>query len=102
MAKRPAYTPEFRHRLVELVRAGRPVLAVAKEFDVSRQAIVNWLKQEDLDSGKRTDGLTTEEHKELVKLRRRVRELEMEKEILKKAAAWFARETHTIPENSSD
>jgi transposase len=63
---------------------------------------MNWLKQDDLDSGRRTDGLTTEEHKELVKLRRRVRELEMEKEILKNTAAWFARETHTIPDKSSD
>jgi len=64
--------------------------------------IVNWLKQDDLDDGRRTDGLTTEERKELTQLRRKVRDLEMERDILKKAAAWFARETHTIPEKSSD
>lgn len=102
MARRPAFPPEFRHRVMELVRSGRNVSEVAREFDIARQTIMNWLKQDDLDSGKRTDGLTTEERVELTKLRRRVRELEMEKEILKKAAAWFARETHTIPEKSSD
>jgi transposase len=63
---------------------------------------MNWLKQDDLDAGRRTDGLTTEERKELTQLRRKVRDLEMERDILKKAAAWFARETRTIPEKSSD
>ncbi len=102
MAKRPTYPPEFRRRLVELVRSGRSVNEVAREFQVARQSIVNWAKQEDIDTGRRTDGLTTEEHKELTSLRKRVRELEEEKVILKKAAAWFARETRTIPERSSD
>ena len=102
MAKRRTYPPEFRRRLLELARSGRSVSDLSREFEVARQSIMNWLKQDDLDTGKRTDGLTSEEHKELVKLRRRVRELEMEKEILKKAAAWFARETHTIPDKSSD
>lgn len=102
MAKRPAYPPEFRRRLVELVRSGRSVSEVAREFQVARQSIVNWAKQEGLDTGRRTDGLTTEEHKELTSLRKRVRELEEEKVILKKAAAWFPRETRTIPERSSD
>jgi transposase len=102
MAKRPTYPAEFRHRIVELVRSGRSVNDVAREFQVARQSVVNWVKQEDLDTGRRTDGLTTEEHKELTQLRKRVRELEEEKVILKKAAAWFARETRTIPERSSD
>jgi transposase len=102
MAKRPTYPPEFRRRLVELVRSGRSVNEVAREFQVARQSVVNWIKQEDLDTGRRTDGLTTQEHKELTSLRKRVRELEEEKIILKKAAAWFARETRTIPERSSD
>jgi len=101
MARRPSYPPEFRRRVLELVRSGRPLLSVAKEFDVSRGAIKNWLKQDDIDSG-REEGLTTEERAELTRLRRKVRDLEMEKEILKKAAAWFAREAHTIPEKSSD
>jgi len=102
MAKRPTYPPEFRRRLVELVRSGRSVNEVAREFQVARQSIVNWAKQDDIDAGRRTDGLTTEEHKELTSLRKRIRELEEEKVILKKAAAWFARETRTIPERSSD
>ncbi len=102
MAKRPSYPPEFRRRIVDLARSGRSLASLAKEFDVARQSIVNWVKQDDLDAGRRTDGLTTEERKELAQLRKRVRELEEEKAILKKAAAWFARETHTIPERSSD
>ena len=101
MAKRPSYPPEFRRRVLQLVRSGRTVLSVSQEFDVSRGAIKNWLKQDDIDGG-RAEGLTTEERTELTRLRRRVRDLEMEKEILKKAAAWFARETHTIPDKSSD
>jgi transposase len=102
MAKRPSYPSEFRHRVMELARSGRSVNSLAAEFQISRQSIMNWLKQDDLDTGRRTDGLTTDEHRELVQLRKRVRELEEEKIILKKAAAWFARETRTIPERSSD
>lgn len=102
MAKRPTYPPEFRRRIVDLVRSGRSVNSVAAEFQVARQSIMNWIKQEDLDAGRRTDGLTSEEHKELTQLRKRVKVLEEEKVILKKAAAWFARETGTIPERSSD
>jgi transposase len=102
MGKRPTYPPEFRHKILELVRAGRSVNAVAREFEVSRQTVMNWLKQDDLDAGRRTDGLTTEERVEMTKLRRQVRELQMERDILKKAAAWFARETNVVPNKSSD
>ena len=102
MAKRPTYPPEFRHRVLDRVRAGRNLSEVSREFKIARQTIMNWLKQDDLDAGRRTDGLTTEERVEVTKLWRRVRELEMDNDILKKAAAWFARETHTIPEKSSD
>lgn len=102
MGKRPTYPPEFRRKILDLVRSGRSVNAVAREFEVARQSIMNWQKQDDLDSGRRTDGLTTSENAELTKLRRKVRELEMERDILKKAAAWFARETNTIPNKSSD
>jgi transposase len=102
MGNRPSYPPEFRRNVLDLVRSGRSVKAVAEQFQVSRQTIMNWQKQDDLDSGRRTDGLTTEERKEMTMLRRRVRELEMERDILKKAAAWFARETNVVPNKSSD
>ncbi len=93
MGKRPSYSDDFRNKLMELARAGRSVSDLAREFDVSRQSIMNWLKQDDLDAGRRSDGLTREEHAELVELRRENRQLKIEREILSKAAAWFARET---------
>ena len=102
MAKRRTYPPEFRRKILDLVRSGRSVNEVAREFEVARQSILNWQKQDDLDSGRRGDGLTSEEHKELVHLRRENKRLKMEAEILSKAAAWFARETNTIPNKSSD
>jgi transposase len=98
----PPYPPEFRRRMVELVRAGRKPEALAKEFEPTAQSIHNWVAQADHDEGRRNDGLTTEERKELVRLRRENRQLRMEREILSKAAAWFARETGSIPERSSD
>jgi transposase len=98
----PPYPPEFRRRMVELVRAGRKPEALAKEFEPTVQSIHNWVAQADRDEGRRSDGLTTEERKELVRLRRENRQLRMEREILSKAAAWFARETGSIPERSSD
>ena len=101
MAKRPTYPPEFRRRIMELARTGRSVNSLSQEFSVARQSIMNWLKQDDLDAGRRTDGLTTEEHKELVQLRRENKQLKLEAEILSKAAAWFARET-TDSEEASD
>lgn len=102
MPRRPTYPPEFRRRVIELARAGSSINSLSEEFTVARGSIMNWLKQDDLDAGRRTNGLTTEERKELTQLRRKVRDLEMERDILKKAAAWFARETHTVPDKSSD
>jgi transposase len=102
MAKTRTYPPEFRHKVLELIRSGKSANAVAHEFEISRQTIANWQKQDDLHAGRRTDGLTTEESAEVTKLRRKVRELEMERDILKKAAAWFARETDSIPTKSSN
>src|SRR5213593_642504 len=87
------YPPEFRARLVELVRKGRTPEELGRQFEPSAQAIRNWVKQAALDAGQRTDGLTTEEREEVRRLRREVRQLREEREILKKAAAWFARET---------
>jgi transposase len=95
------YPPEYRRQLIELVRAGRGPEELAKEFGPSAQSIRNWVKQADLDDGRRTDGLTTVERAELVRLRRKVKQLEIEREILSKAAAWFARETGSIPSRDS-
>ena len=97
----PPYTAEYRRRMVELVRGGRSPSELAKEFEPSDQAIRNWARQADLDEGQRKDGLTTEEQKELRRLRRDNRRLREEREILKKAAAWFARETDSVPPKSS-
>lgn len=99
---KPPYPPEFRSRMVELVHAGRTPAELAREFEPSAEAIRNWVKQADLDDGKRHDGLTTQEREELVRLRRENRQLRMEREILSKAAAWFARETKSIPSKGSD
>ncbi len=99
---RPPYSSEFRQRLVELVRAGRTPEDLAREFEPSAQAIRNWVRQGDLDEGRREDGLTSAEREELSRLRRENRRLREEREILSKAAAWFARETGSIPPRSSD
>lgn len=98
---RPEYPREFKQQIIELVRSGRSPRALAKEFEFSEQTIRNWVKQAQLDSGQRTDGLTSEEQAELRRLRRENRQLKLEREILKKAAAWFARETGTVPERDS-
>jgi transposase len=95
------YPPEYRQQVVELVRAGRTPGELAREFEVSAQAIRNWVRQADRDEGRRADGLTTEERHELVRLRRENRQLREEREILSKAAAWFARETGSVPPRSS-
>lgn len=98
---RPSYPPEFRRRMVELVRSGRTPEALAREFEPTAQSIRQWVRQADLDEGKRHDGLTTEEREELVRLRRENRTLREEREILKKAAAWFAKETDSNPPKRS-
>jgi len=87
--------------MVELVRAGRTPEELAREFEPSGQTIRNWVQQADLDEGRRQDGLTTAEREEVRRLRRQVKQLELEREILKKAAAWFARETASIPSERS-
>jgi transposase len=99
---RPPYPAEFRRRMVELVRAGRTPEDLAQEFEPSAQAIRNWVAQAERNEGLRQDGLTTDEREELNRLRRENRQLKQEREILKKAAAWFARETGTIPDGSTN
>ena len=102
MAKsRPPYAPEFRRQMVELVRAGRTPEELSREFEPSAQTIRNWVCQADIDEGRRDDGLTTEERAEVRRLRREVKQLRLEREILAKAAAWFARETESIPPKGS-
>ena len=86
---------------VALVRTGRTPGELAREFECSASAIRNWVRQADRDAGRREDGLTSLELEEVRRLRRENRQLREEREILKKAAAWFARETGTIPERSS-
>src|SRR4029077_6534855 len=102
MAKtRPPYPPEFRRQMVELVRAGRSPEELAREFEPTAQSIRNWLAQCERNAGRGDGGLTTAEREELNRLRRENRQLRLEREILSKAAAWFARETNTIPHKGS-
>ena len=98
---KPAYPPEVRRRLVELVRAGRQPEELATKFEPSAQSIRNWVVQADRDDGRRADGLTSTERDELRRLQRENKTLREERDILKKAAAWFARETNSIPPKDS-
>jgi transposase len=86
---------------MELVRAGHDPEELVRKFEPTAQSIRNWVAQADRDHGRRQDGLTTDERDELRRLRREVKTLREEREILKKAAAWFARETGSIPPKDS-
>ena len=100
--KHPPYAPEFRRQMIDLVRAGRVPEELAKEFEPSAQAIRNWVAQADRDEGRHGDGLTNAERIELSRLRKENKQLRLEREILSKAAAWFARETKAVPSRGSD
>ena len=109
---RPPYPPEFRQRIIELVRKGRTPESLAEQFEPTAQTIRNWLAQADRDAGQRLDGLPgaaaprlppapgpdRQHHR---RLRRENKTLREEREILKKAAAWFAKETGSIPSKDS-
>lgn len=99
MAKsRPPYPPAFRTEAVRLLRTGDKSLAqLARDLDVSSETLRLWRKQADLDDGLRQDGLTTDETEEVRRLRREIKQLREEREILLKAAAFFAKETGRIP-----
>jgi transposase len=99
---RAAYPLEFRQKLIDLVRAGRTPKELAKEFEPSEATICAWVKQADLNAGRRSDGLTSAEREELARLRRENKQLRVERDILSKAAAWFARETESIPPKPSN
>jgi transposase len=96
------YAPEFRRQMVELVRAGRSPMQLVKEFGCSIWSIRNWVTQADRDAGHGDGGLTSAEREELTKLRRENRQLKLERDILSKAAAWFAQETAPNTKHSSD
>ena len=98
---RAVYPPEFRRQMVDLVRAGRSPEELAREFEPTAQSIRNWVAQSARDAGRGDGGLTTAEREELHRLRRENRQLKLDREILSKAAAWFARETNTIPQKGS-
>ena len=99
-SRRP-YAREFREKMVALVRAGRSPAELSREFEPTAQTIVNWVRRADRDEGRRADGLTSDERSELRRVKREVRRLREERDILAKAAAWFARETDSIPERCS-
>ena len=87
------HPPEFRQRAVELARAGHtPLAQLAKDLRISESCLRNWMAQADADENGGATRLTTAEKKELAELRREKRRLELENEILKRAAAFFARE----------
>ena len=98
----PPYPEEFRQQILELIRAGRTPDELAEEFEPTAQTIRNWIKQSELDHGQRHDGLTSDEKAELSRLRKEIKQLRLEREILSKAAAWFARETDAVPPKSSN
>ena len=89
---RPAYPAEFRREAVQMLRAGRTPRELAESLGVSEQTLRNWRRQGEVDAG-RAEGLTSDEREELRRLRRENRRLQQEREILKAAAAFFARET---------
>ena len=90
---RSAYPPEFRRQMVELVRSGRTPEELARAFEPTAQSISTWVKQAERDAGKRAEGPTSAEREELTRLRRENHRLRQERDILAKAAAWFARES---------
>jgi transposase len=95
------FSEEFKKQMVAMVRAGRTPEDLSRDFEPTAQTIRTWVKQADLDDGVREDGLTSDEREELARLRRENKRLLEEKEILKKAAAWFAQESLSTPPKRS-
>ena len=102
---RPPYPAAFRQQMVELVRAGRSPSELSREFGVTAQSITNWVGQAAIDEGNPLpgkEGLTTAERQELARLRRQLRQVQMERDILAKATAWFASPSDATSTKSSD
>lgn len=97
---RKQYPAEYRKKIVDLVRSGRTPEELAREFEPSAVSIRNWVVQAEINEG-RAKGLTTDERQELAELRRENKRLKEEREILKKAAAWFATEAGSTPARRS-
>lgn len=100
--QRKRYPDEFKKKLIAMVRGGRTPEELSRQFEPSAQSIRNWVAQAERDEGKRQDGLASSEREELQKLRRENERLREEREILKKAAAWFAQESKAAPNGSSN
>src|ERR1700694_268446 len=98
----PPYPDEFRARIVDLARSGRTTRSLAREFGVTDTTIRSWVRQADLDAGRRSDGLTTEEKQELARLKKENARLREERGILEIAAAWFAQESVGTRKKRSD
>jgi transposase len=101
---RPPYSPEFRRQMVDLVLAGRDPDDLAREFEPTGQSIRAWVAKASQKEGRQGDAavaLAAPERIELVRLRRENKQLRLERDIRSKAAAWFARETGTLPSGSS-
>jgi transposase len=92
---RPVYPEEFRREAVQMLRAGRTPRELAESLGVSQQTLRNWRRQDQVDRHERDDGLTSDERDELRRLRRENVRLTQERDLLKRAAAFFARETET-------
>ena len=91
--QRRSFTPEFKAEIVELVRRpGNTAASVARELELTETAVRKWVAQADIDEGRR-EGLTTDEREELSRLRKENRELQRDVDILKRATAFFAKET---------
>lgn len=100
--KQKVYTPEFRRQMVELPRVRRGFDELAKEIGVTSWSIHQWVKQAERDAGSGDGGLTMVEPQELTRLRRENRQLKLEREILSRAAVWFANESTASQKRSSD
>jgi len=92
---KPPYPEQFRREALKLVRQGRSTPDVAGSLGITAQSLRNWKRQDERDRRERDDGLTSAEREELRELRKRVRRVEQERDILKRATALFARETET-------